>query len=121
MAAAGAQAVSWPRWPARTWAWIVASIVGVLGLLELLHLRSIRRRQLAELDTIRAAREAERLHGERLEFAHAIETEGRRRAEAKHAAAMVPIEAAGHAIDAAQAKGDAALAAEVDATFGGRP
>ena len=121
MAAAGAQAVSWPRWPARTWAWIVATILGAVALLELLHLRSIRRRQLAELDTIRAAREAERLHGERFELAREIEAHGRRRVEVEHAAAMAPIEAAGHAIDTAQAKGDAALAAEVDAAFGGRP
>ena len=113
--------MSWPRWPARTWAWLAASLVGVLGLLELLHLRSIRRRQLAELDTIRAAREAERLHGERLELAREIEAHGRRRIEVEHATATAPIEAAGHAIDAAQAKGDAALAAEVDAAFGGRP
>lgn len=58
--------IGWPRWPARVWAWIVASIVGIVALAELFRLhRTVgaehRARQAAERDRTATATTATKI------------------------------------------------------------
>jgi hypothetical protein len=58
--------ISWPRWPARVWAWIGAAIIGIFALAELFRLHRTtdaehRARQAAERDRTATATTATKI------------------------------------------------------------
>ena len=108
------------------WRAILAAPRWLWGLIALAAMAlevSYSRRQLARAKAqAKAARDsaaAERIAAERLELAGARQVAGHAAADRVRDNAAAKIEAASAEVTAAAAAGDAALAAEVDAAFGG--
>jgi hypothetical protein len=106
-------------WWRRFGAWIAAALAAAVAVAELVYLRSVVRRQAAALAALRADRAAARVAAERIDGARAVAAERVHDADAVAADAHARINADAAGIATAAAKGDDALAAAVNATFGG--